>query len=442
LETGAGPGLKVWYASALAKLGDRNARKRLAGLAHNKRLDIAFPAALKLADVSRPGDKPALDALRALAAHEAALKDLVPNPGAVLLGKLAALRDEQARKLLYGLLDDNEEGVRLTAAEQLADLGNDAGHQVLQGILANRASPNRLLAAAALILLGDYSGRDVITDALNSMEPAARSRAARALGDIGDRHTIDALVGLGGDKEWSVRIAAATAIVVILGVDPAVLAQASVDWAQSAFDSDDLALHKAAAGVLSDLPAKDAARLLVKAIADKDAGVRLAASRSAGRIKTAESAATVVAAVKAEADPKVKEQQVKALGEIGEVAGTESRAALSEIAEQPGRIGVIAAGSLIAVGDTAGQAKLETAIAARAPDLRLAAAEAAAAVAEQVNATAPGRLVVVPTLKIGILDREFSVRFAAAEGLSRYDAEKDAAVPVLEEARKRSDVNV
>ena len=78
-------------------------------------------------------------------------------------------------------------------------------------------------------------------------------------------------------------------------------------------------------------------------------------------MKPPEAAAKVAARVKAEADPGVKEQLVKALGEIRSPV---VRDTLAQISEEPGRIGVIAAGSLIAVGDASGKAKLEAAVAA------------------------------------------------------------------------------
>jgi HEAT repeat protein len=230
-----------------------------------------------------------------------------------------------------------------------------------------------------------------------------------------------------------VRIAAAGAIVAIVGLDPKVLAQASVDWTRDALDSQDLAVRKAAAGVLADIPAKEAVPLLAKAIADPDASVRLAATRSAGKIKAAEAAGKVAVALKTEADPKVKEQAVKALGEIGTIAGPAAHDTLAQLSNEPGRLGVLAAGSLIAVGDTAGEAKLEAAVGNHEVGIRLAAVEAA---------SSAGNAVVVPTLKIGIGDKVFEIRFAAAEGLASFIAEKAAALPVLTAALDNKDAGV
>ncbi len=433
LETAAPPPLKVWYASALARLGDKQAAKRLFDYARSKDLAVSFKAGLTLADISPPGDKKAIAVLKAIAVHEAELNSVAPYAGALILTRMAALRDASARKVLYALLEHQDEGARLAAAEGLAKLGDDAGKKVLADVFGNQASPNRLVAAVAQIPLGDYGGLDLITAGLRDKDPQTRRLAARALGEIGERKSLPALIALAGDKDWTVRISASAAIVAIVGLDPQVLAQASVDWTKSALDSQDLAVRKAAAGVLADIPVKDAVPLLAQAIADKDPVVRLAASKSAGKIKSADAAAKVADAVKAETDPGVKEQQVKALGEIGEIGGAAAHDTLAQISEEPGRIGVIAAGSLIAVGDASGKAKLETAVAAPQVDLRLAAVQAASMAKNPV---------VVPTLKIGVLDRVFDVRFTAAEGLATFNAEKTAAVPVLTAALDSKDDGV
>ena len=420
LEKSAPPALKVWYASALARLGDTGAKKRLGTYAKDKDLAVAFKAALTLADISQPGDKDAIKSLRVLAAQEAELNQIAPFAGAVILTKLAGLKDPQARKLLYSVLEVKDEGARLAAAEGLARLGDDGGKKVLQDTLANEASPNRLVGAVALIPLGDYTGFDLISGKLDDKDSETRRLALRALGEIGERKSLEPMIKLMTDKNWSVRIAAAAAIVAIVGLDPQVLAQVSIDWTRGALASQDWAVRKAAAGVLGDMPEKDAMPLLAQAIADPDANVRLAASKSAGKMRTAEAATKVALATKSEKDPNVKLQQVKALGEIGNAA---ARDTLVEISNEPGKLGVHAAGSLIAVGDPTGKAKLDAAVSDKSTEIRLAAVEAASAAKNPI---------VVPTLKTGTGDRVFDVRFTAAEGLSRFGAEKTIAVAVLE----------
>jgi HEAT repeat protein len=419
LETAAPAPLKVWYAAALARLGDAGARKRLLGYAGDKDLPVAFKAALAVADASQPGDADAIAALRAIAAHEADLNGIAPYAGAVILTKLAALHDAQARKILYSILDTKDEGARLAAAEGLAKLGDDAGKKVLQAVAANEASPNRLVASVALVPLGEYAGFDLLTAKLADKDPETRRLAARGLGDIGERKSVTALVELAVDKDWTVRVAAAAAVMAIVGLDPAVLAQSSVDWTKSALASEDWAVRKAAAGVLGDMPEKQAVPLLAQAIVDRDPKVRAAASKSAGKMKTAEAATKVAAVVLGETDPAVKEEQVRALGAIGNPVAHDVLAAISH---DNNRVAVFAAGSLVAVGDASGKAKLDEAVVDAKPEMRLAAVQSAS------EAKNP---VVVPTLVTGAADKVFDVRFTAAEGLAGFGAEKATAVPVL-----------
>jgi len=419
LEAAAPPPLKVWYASALARLGDSGATRRLLGYSRSKDLAVSFKAGITLAELSQPGDKHAIAALRAIAKHEVELNSVAPYAGALILTRMAALRDAGARKALYGLLEHSDEGARLAAAEGLAKLGDDAGKQVLAGVFANQTSPNRMVAAVAQIAIGEYGGIDFILANLAAKEPAIRRLAARAVGELGDRKTLPALIALGNDKDWTVRVSAAAAIVAIVGLDPQVLAQTSIDWTKGALESQDWAVRTAAAGVLADIPEKQALPLLAQAIVDRDPKVRIAASRSAGKMKSADAVARIAIAVKAELDPAVKEQQVVALGAIGHPS---ARDTLAAIAEEPGRMGVLAAGSLIAIGDASGKQKLDAAITGGPVAMRLAAMQAAS--------TSRNRIV-VDTLKLGLGDRVFDVQFAAAEGLSMFQAEKAAAVPIL-----------
>lgn len=147
-------------------------------------------------------------------------------------------------------------------------------------------------------------------------------------------------------------------------------------------------------------------------------------------MKGPEAAAKVAARVNSETDPGVKEQLVRSLGESGSPA---ARDTLAQLAEGPSRLGVLAAGALLAVGDASGQAKLEAAAAAPQAELRLAAMQAASVAKNPA---------VVPMLKKGVADAVPDVRLAAAEGLAAFNAEKEAAVPVLNAALASKDSRV
>jgi serine/threonine protein kinase/HEAT repeat protein len=426
----ASPVLKVWLCAAEARLGDKAARKKLVGYAKEKDLGIAFKAALALADVSPTGDKEAISVLTGLAAREAELNAIAPYAGAVLLTKLAGLRYPKARAILYTTLEATDEGARLATAEGLARIGDDAGKKILQEVLANEASPNRIVAAVTLIALGDYSGFELLEQKLADQDPQVRRLAAQGLGEIGERTSVKGLVVILADKDWGARISAGVALLAILGLDPKVLVSASVNWAESALASDDWVVRKSAAGVIGDVPEAKAIPLLALAIVDKDAEVRRAAARSARKLKSAEAAQQILAVVKTETDPLAKEEQVKSLGSIGSPVAKDT---LLELQADPGRVGIFASGSLIAVGDLSGKDRLDLAIVDEKVDLRIAAVE---------SATLANNPIVVPTLEKGLSDQVFDVRFASAAALSGYHAEKDKAQPVLEEGLAKKDVGV
>jgi HEAT repeat protein len=230
LERAAPPPLKVWYASSLARLGHDGAAERLYEYARSEDLAISFKAVLSLADISQPGDQKALAVLRALARREPELNAVMPYAGAVILTKMTALRDTSARAVLVSLLQSTDEGARLAAAEGLAKLGDDSGKTVLEAMADNPESPNQLAAAVAQIPIGQYGGLATLTDKLNDKDPAVRGLAARGLGDIGEKESLRPLIAMASnDTDWTVRIAAAGAIMAIVGNDPVVLAQTSVD---------------------------------------------------------------------------------------------------------------------------------------------------------------------------------------------------------------------
>ncbi|MCG8424523.1 MAG: HEAT repeat domain-containing protein [Proteobacteria bacterium] len=422
----AEPALRVWYAEALTLMGDRKARRILARSALDKDLAISFKAAMAMALASKPGDRKAIRALKKLARREAELNDIAPYAGVAILANLVRLGDAEARQVLYKTLEHSDEGARVAAAEGLSRLGDEAGKTILLDVLGDQTSDNRPVAARALIAVGDYSGYDILTEELGNKDPDIRRMSARGLGEIGEKSSLRPLLELYQDSDHTVRIAAATAIMTIIGLDPVVLAQASVDWARSALKSQDWAVRQTAAATLGDISEEKSLPLLAQAIVDPDRNVRRAAAESAAKMKSPEAAKEVAEAAKAEKDPEVKELQVVAMGKIKSPVAKE---ALTAISQEPGRVGVLAAGSLIAVGELDASKQVEQASQDRKPKIRVAAMESAKLADNQI---------VVPTLQKGAADRVFDVRFAAAEGLAYYRRAKETAIKVLKEGIART----
>lgn len=223
LETEAPPPLKVWYASGLARLGVGNAIQRLRIYARHRDLAVSLKATLVLAELSSPGNKLALDALKTLTTREAELNETLPYAGALILTEMAALGDRPARMVLHGLLESSDEGARLAAAEGLARLGDDAGKAVLKKVASDPSSPNQMVAVAAQFLLGENASLELLLAQVLHGHVEMRRFAVRALGefsaqkDLDDPKVLALLVRLSiDDQDALVRVAAAAALALSL----------------------------------------------------------------------------------------------------------------------------------------------------------------------------------------------------------------------------------
>ena len=288
-------------------------------------------------------------------------------------------------------------------------------------IFDDTKSPNRLIAASALVLLGDYRGYGLLSDGLASKRAHERKLCAATLGDIAEEESLLPLKELYDDNDRTVRVIAAASVLFILGLEPKVLAEQAVDWARTAIASEDWRVRRAAARTIRDLPGDEAVPLLAQAIADDKPEVRRASAQSAAAVKTPAAADIVAGALANEKDDSVKESQVIALAEIG-IARDAVMEVLATAAEKLDRVGVLALGSLIRLGDSQMASRLDAAYDNRKPAIRLAAIE---------SATLAGSAIVLPILTGGLSDRVFEIRFAAAEGLAGNRSADKRAIEVL-----------
>ncbi|MBC7977770.1 MAG: HEAT repeat domain-containing protein [Myxococcales bacterium] len=195
-----------------------------------------------------------------------------------------------------------------------------------------------------------------------------------------------------------------------LDIELDTLAQMAVTEIRTALEADEPALRRMAATLLADLPRPYAIPLLLKALTDRQAEVRIAAAISAGRMNTESAAAPLVTALQSEVDPTVSAQQIQALGELGPLAGTIAHETLTQLAARPGRIAVLATGALIATGDLSGVRTLASEMIAPQPERRLVAIQAAAIAARQP--------VMRSVLRRALADRMLQIRLTAAEALA------------------------
>lgn len=403
---------KVWYAYALHLLGMQEARAWLHEHAQAQELDVAVRAALWLADVSERGAPEVIVLLqRMLDTRYAELADIAPPTPLMVLARLARLGVAEARERLYELLDDERDAIRLAAAEALVDIGDGAGAETLRTIFDQGDADARLRAAYLLARLGEYHGADILADVLRDGDRGQRRLVARTYAQFGDTDSLRLLVGLldsDTERDPLVRAAAAAGALLIVSADPILLADASIDWARRGIESEDWSARAAVAETLAELPPDRVIPVLITAIGDSDKRVRTASVKSAARMSGSLPAAMVVAdRLKDEPDPEVQAECVVAIARIGrpEVKGT-----LKRVATERSRVGILAIGALVSLGDGQLTERLQRAYRSARAKLRLAVMEAGMLIE---NAA------LIPTLKRGLADSVLAIRFQAAEALAR-----------------------
>lgn len=439
----AEPGERIAIDHAILRLADhrdeklaRKARKRLLKMAQNDDIGLALSAAMALADIAKPGDKEVRQKLAWLHSYERDVIDADPSAPLVIMAMEARLGDEQARDRLYELLKHNDEATRLAAAEALARIGDSEGRDTLTYIMDDGTSNNRIPAAAILVSFGEYGGVNLLADALTSTDFKRRRLAAKALGVVGERAHLRELLKLLEDDSPSVRMAAATAALLILDFRPELLARESVDWARQALDSKDWAVRAAVARTLDDLPDEASLSLFHQVSVDESPEVRKAAAESAARMVRPEVFESLATTMVLEDDAAVKEAQIRALSNSPDES-EEVTKALQEVADPTAPLGILAIGSLIAVGEDSQVERLDQAL-----DQAVTSGRAKLRALVMDAAMLAKNTQVIPTLKRGLLDRVFQVRFTAARGLAQYKADDAQTEPVLREGMESDDDSV
>ncbi len=420
------PSHGVWYREALCRLDHRPSCRTLRRLTRQRDLAVAFKSTLALADMSRPNEREAIRALTALARREAELKQFDGLAGISILTRLARLRHQRARNELTALLQHDDEQVRLAAAKGMAWIGDDSGKEVLMQVFNDGQSAYRLDAAVAMVWLGNYAGHHFLRDQLADASAHVRELSARTLGMIGDRDNVRSLIELYEDADHSVRISAAAAVLFILGLDPRLLAQDSVNWVMATFRSEDWRIRRSAAAPLRYLASAQAIPLLAQGIVDAEPQVRVRFAAEAAHLGS-EATSIVVEALRHEIDGAVQEAQIATLAKLRDPT---AKGVLSDlVTASHRRVGVLALGALIAVGELGGVERLAAIFAEGQYEARLAAVEAAELASDRG---------VIPMLERALDDVAAAIRLAAAKALASYGVTSERVVTMLRDALKQA----
>jgi len=197
--------------------------------------------------------------------------------------RLGSFRDHRAVEPLIVVLRDSDRAVREAAIAALTALGAPA----VESLGACLRDANLIVqesAAAILSAIGDARVADGLIASLASTDWVVRMHAAKALGRIAEARAVPALVPLLQDKVKAVREEAGTALA---RLGPAALP------------------------------------VLVEALGHAEWLVRLHAVEALGKTKSPEAVAALLQLLFNDRDSSLKEDAVRALGEIGHVSAVE-----------------------------------------------------------------------------------------------------------------------
>ncbi len=409
----AEPAVQVQAASALAQIGSRGAIPALQKLhsdAKEPRVALAAAEALmKLGDDSvkkyleqkaKKDPDPKLQLLAALTleesapghpAHKTVVQRLKKKPTLedqlTVWTRRAKWGDKDAQQQLVAQLANAEApvGRQIQLAALLAKEHVEQGKTMLTD-LAGKPGPQQVLAAQLLCVADDPTGlallRTVFADA--ARPPVERLLATEGLGSCGNRKDAGMLAKTlrEGEKSPLLRQAEAGAILKLASGDPAVLNEQSLTWAQAALGSDDWTVRESAVAMLGDTDPQRAIPLLGQAIKDQRAEVRKSAAVTLGKTKN-KGAIAVLGSALADGSRDVRLDVLRSIGKVtthlkqkGEPAMDQatqaeiqkalvSRADTGDAGEQ-----VMAAATLLRMGDDSRRDKLKQGLAADDPEVK------------------------------------------------------------------------
>ena len=222
-----------------------------------------------------------------------ALTSLVETPGrytaSFAVKGLGTTKATQAGALLRSMVEQRraDSAVVIEAIRALATIHDTGAIPVLVKIVGDPEADAtlRLESMTALATLVTADHLDLLLDLSSDPTPGIRSGAFRALARVNPEAFISTLAGLDVDRDWTVRVAQATA----LGTVPAELAAARLI---AMLDDRDQRVIPAVVGAIAAAKVPDADRLLLQRLRAPDFMTRAAA---AGALKELKNPAAVPA---------------------------------------------------------------------------------------------------------------------------------------------------
>ena len=425
MKTSRSVPVQLASAQALVALGDEEGQKLLENELESKSEQTRLRAASLLCERGQPK---ALEIV-AKVVEEKRVSDTVALN---LLTCLSHAGDENARqKLRTQLTKAPTPDAQMLAAAKLAQLGQEDGRAYLRERL--RKPGGEQLVAARFLAAPDEPGvADLFRQVLRERgsAPSAKQLAVEGLGLSG--RMLDArLLGKQMDsaKDPTLKLGAATSIVLIARSAPTALSDDSMRWARGALADSKWAIREAAVEVIGDSTADDAVPLLAKLLTDSHPMVRQTAARALGRRKEDSAVAALRGGLK-DGEAAVRQEALRALLKLSKSQSTGVRKKLAEDANAMVQETIsggtdsekaLARTLLLGLGD---KSQLD--------GLRDLAKNGSADVRQLVVDNLSGQSDVMLSL---LADSSFAVRFGAAKQLA--EAGDKRAIPVLREALER-----
>jgi HEAT repeat protein/cyclophilin family peptidyl-prolyl cis-trans isomerase len=243
-----------------------------------------------------------------------ALRQLVATPGrytrAFAARGLGGYRDAASIPVLRAMLEQakGDVGLTVSAVRALAQIGSpEAVDPIFALLTAERVDPNvRLEAVSALATLKSTAALPYILDLVTDEWPTMRAAAIRAAAAIDPEGLPIVLSGMEPDPHFVVR----TAIADVLGGMPTEIAAARL---RPMLNDQDKRVLPSVIDSLVRVKAPDLDGVLLAQLKSPDPGVRSAAARAIGRLRSPGGAAALRDAFRASQDPALADARQAAL---------------------------------------------------------------------------------------------------------------------------------
>jgi HEAT repeat protein len=228
---------------------------------------------------------------------------------------LGTSEDPRAVEPLIRQLEDNDAGVRVSAAEALGELGEKQAVEPLIRLLQDDNASVRMAVARALGELGEKQAVEPLIRQLEDNDASVRGTVAEALGELGEKRAVEPLIRQLEDNDASVRVSVAEALGELgerQAVEPLI----------RRLQDNDVGVRGTVAEALGELGEKQAVESLIRLLEDNHAGVRGVVAGALGKLGEKQAVEPLIRQLQDD-NASVRMTVAGALGRLGEKQAVE-----------------------------------------------------------------------------------------------------------------------